>query len=117
MPNFKLTLCYDGGRYDGWQRQGNSENTIQGKLEALLTRLLEQSVEVAGSGRTDAGVHALGQVCSFRAETELGCAALLREMPLPAGGHRRDLFGGGRAALSRPPVMPGEDLCLSDLEQ
>ena len=80
MPNFKLTLCYDGGRYDGWQRQGNSENTIQGKLEALLTRLLEQSVEVAGSGRTDAGVHALGQVCSFRAETELGCAALLREI-------------------------------------
>lgn len=80
MPNFKLTLCYDGGRYDGWQRQGNSENTIQGKLEALLTRLLEQSVEVAGSGRTDAGVHALGQVCSFRAETDLGCAALLREI-------------------------------------
>lgn len=80
MPNFKLTLCYDGGRYDGWQRQGNSENTIQGKLEALLTRLLEQSVEVAGSGRTDAGVHALGQVCSFRAETDLGCAELLREI-------------------------------------
>ena len=80
MPNFKLTLCYDGGRYDGWQRQGNSENTIQGKLETLLTRLLEQSVEVAGSGRTDAGVHALGQVCSFRAETDLGCAALLREI-------------------------------------
>ena len=80
MPNFKLTLCYDGGRYDGWQRQGNSENTIQGKLEALLTRLLEQSVEVAGSGRTDAGVHALGQVCSFRAETDLGCETLLREI-------------------------------------
>ena len=37
MRNFKLTLCYDGGRYDGWQRQGNSENTIQGKLEELLS--------------------------------------------------------------------------------
>ena len=80
MRNFKLTLCYDGGRYDGWQRQGNSDNTIQGKLEVLLTRLLSQSVEVAGSGRTDAGVHALGQVCSFRAETELTCAELLREI-------------------------------------
>ena len=77
MRNFKLTLCYDGGRYDGWQRQGNSDNTIQGRLEALLSRLLDQSVEVAGSGRTDAGVHALGQVCSFRAETEEDCGALL----------------------------------------
>ena len=80
MRTFKLVVCYDGGRYDGWQRQGNSENTIQGKLETLLTRLLEQSVEVAGSGRTDAGVHALGQVCSFRAETEISCEELLRSI-------------------------------------
>jgi tRNA pseudouridine38-40 synthase len=80
MRNFKLTLCYDGGRYDGWQRQGNTDNTIQGKLEELLSRLLNQSVEVAGSGRTDAGVHALAQVCSFRAETDLECAALLSEI-------------------------------------
>ena len=77
MRNFKLTLCYDGTRYDGWQRQGNSDDTIQGKLEALLSRLLAQTVEVAGSGRTDAGVHALAQVCSFRAETEEDCETLL----------------------------------------
>ena len=77
MRNFKLTLCYDGGRYDGWQRQGNSDDTIQGKLETLLGRLLGQSIEVAGSGRTDAGVHALAQVCSFRADTELDCETLL----------------------------------------
>ena len=77
MRNFRLTLCYDGGRYDGWQRQGNSDNTIQGKLETLLSRLLDQPIELAGSGRTDAGVHALEQVCSFRAETEEDCAALL----------------------------------------
>ena len=80
MRNFKLTLCYDGGRYDGWQRQGNSDNTIQGKLEGMLSRLLGQSIEVAGSGRTDAGVHALEQVCSFRAETEENCADLLAEI-------------------------------------
>ena len=80
MRNFKLTLCYDGGRYDGWQRQGNSDDTIQGKLETLLGRLLGQSVEVAGSGRTDAGVHALAQVCSFRADTELDCETLLAEI-------------------------------------
>ena len=80
MRNFRLTLCYDGGRYDGWQRQGNSENTIQGKLEGLLSRLLDQNVEIAGSGRTDAGVHALAQVCSFRAETALDCETLLAEI-------------------------------------
>ena len=80
MRNFKLTLCYDGGRYDGWQRQGNTGNTIQAKLETLLSRLLGQNIEIAGSGRTDAGVHALAQVCSFHADTELGCDILLREI-------------------------------------
>lgn len=78
MRNFKLTLCYDGGRYKGWQRQGNTENTIQGRLEALLSRLLQQPVEISGSGRTDAGVHARAQVCSFKAETALDCDELLR---------------------------------------
>jgi len=77
MRNFKLVLAYDGSRYNGWQRQGNTDNTIQEKLEALLSRLLEQPVEVAASGRTDAGVHAAGQVCSFRAQTEMSCEELL----------------------------------------
>lgn len=76
--NFKLTLCYDGTRYRGWQRQGNTADTIQGKLETLLSRALDQTVEVNGSGRTDAGVHARGQVASFRADTDLSCAEILR---------------------------------------
>ena len=80
MRNFKLILCYDGSRYDGWQRQGNNDNTIQGKLETLLSRLLDQTIEVAGSGRTDAGVHALAQVCSFHAETEENCDEILRQI-------------------------------------
>ena len=75
--NFRLTLCYDGTRYRGWQRQGNTSDTIQGKLETLLSRLLGQEVEVHGSGRTDAGVHALGQTASFRADTDLSCGELL----------------------------------------
>jgi tRNA pseudouridine38-40 synthase len=64
--NYKLTLQYDGTRYDGWQRQGNTDNTIQGKLEGVLSRLAGAPVEVHGAGRTDAGVHALGQVASVR---------------------------------------------------
>lgn len=80
MRSFILTLCYDGTRYKGWQRQGNTENTIQFKLEALLSRLLEQDIELAASGRTDAGVHAKKQVCSFRAETDIDCNELLSQI-------------------------------------
>ena len=64
--NYKLTISYDGSRYDGWQKQGNTDNTIQGKLEAVLSRLAGEAVEVHGAGRTDAGVHALGQVANVR---------------------------------------------------
>jgi tRNA pseudouridine38-40 synthase len=77
MKNFKAVLCYDGTRYRGWQRQGNTDNTIQAKLETTLSRLLEQPIEVAGSGRTDAGAHAMGQVISFRACTEQTAEAVL----------------------------------------
>ena len=80
MRNFKLTLCYDGGRYRGWQRQGNTENTIQARMEAILSRLLGQEIELAASGRTDAGVHARCQVCSFRAETEADVYFMLTEL-------------------------------------
>ena len=80
MRNFKLTLCYEGTRYRGWQQQGNTPDTLQAKLEGLLGRLLGQEIELAGSGRTDAGVHARRQVCSFRAETALSCEELLREV-------------------------------------
>ena len=64
--NCKLTIQYDGSRYDGWQRQGNTDNTVQGKLEGVLSRLAGRPVEVHGAGRTDAGVHALGQVASVK---------------------------------------------------
>ena len=77
MRNFRLCLCYDGSRYRGWQKQGNTGGTIQEKMEALLSRLLAQPVELAASGRTDAGVHARRQTCSFRADTALSCSELL----------------------------------------
>ena len=80
MPNFRMTLSYDGTRYNGWQRQGNTPDTIQGRLEAALSDLLAQPVEVAGSGRTDAGVHARMQTASFRAKTDLPAPELLRQL-------------------------------------
>ncbi|WP_429163557.1 tRNA pseudouridine(38-40) synthase TruA [Desulfitispora alkaliphila] len=66
MNNYKLTIQYDGGRYKGWQRLGNDENTIQGKIESVLSELLDKKVEINGSSRTDAGVHAFAQVANFK---------------------------------------------------
>ena len=80
MPNYKLTLSYEGTRYRGWQRQGNTGNTIQEKLESTLSRLLSEPVELAGCGRTDAGVHARMQVCSFRTTRPLDCGETLHRL-------------------------------------
>lgn len=70
MTNYKMVIQYDGTRYKGWQKQGNTEQTIQGKLEAVLEKMAGHPVEVQGSGRTDAGAHALGQVANFKLEEE-----------------------------------------------
>ncbi len=70
MKNYKAVVQYEGTRYRGWQVQGNTSQTIQGKLEAVLSRMDGQPVEVHGSGRTDAGVHAQGQAISFRCAGE-----------------------------------------------
>lgn len=70
MRNIKVILQYEGTKYQGWQRQESTGNTIQGKLEAVLTKMCGKKVEVDGAGRTDAGVHALGQVANFHVETD-----------------------------------------------
>lgn len=71
MGNYRIILQYEGTKYQGWQRQDGTDNTIQGKLETLLTKMCKEPVEIQGSGRTDAGVHAYGQVANFHAKTEL----------------------------------------------
>lgn len=71
MSTYCLTIQYDGSRYNGWQKQGNTSNTIQEKLEMLLGRLYGAEIEIAGSGRTDAGVHALGQTASYHIPEKL----------------------------------------------
>ena len=80
MYTYRLTLSYDGSRYNGWQKQGNTPNTIQEKLETLLTRLIGEPIEANGSGRTDAGVHAMGQVVSFRCTEKQNCTTLLADI-------------------------------------
>ena len=66
MNNYRLLIQYDGGRYKGWQRLGNEENTIQGKIENVLSKMVGEPIEIIGCSRTDAGVHALGQVANFK---------------------------------------------------
>ena len=80
MQNFKMTVAYDGSRYSGWQRQGNTASTIQFKLEQALSRLTGENVEISGSGRTDAGVHAAGQVASFHLSTRQDCGELMNQL-------------------------------------
>ena len=102
LANYRMTLCYDGTDYKGWQRQPR-ERTIQGTLENALFKITGQLVTVYGAGRTDAGVHAEGQVASFKVATRLGMDDLFRAMnallqddlrvislrKVPAGFHAR----------------------------
>lgn len=77
MPTYRAIVAYDGTRYAGWQVQRELP-TIQGMLEAALQRIGGESIRVTASGRTDAGVHALGQVIAFRLETRLTPGRLCR---------------------------------------
>jgi len=78
VRTFKLTIEYDGTDFNGWQLQSNANRTVQGELEAVLLKLFKKRVPVIGSGRTDSGVHARGQVAHFRADTSLECDAIQR---------------------------------------
>ena len=89
VRNIRLDVCYDGTRYRGWQRLAGSGDTIQGKLETALSRILDEPIEISGSGRTDAGVHARGQVANFHCESKMSCtdilSALRRYLPEDIG--------------------------------
>lgn len=79
MRNIKLTIAYDGTRFVGWQRQAEGES-VQGLLEDALGRIEGSAVTVHGAGRTDAGVHALGQVASVRLACRHDAAVLARAL-------------------------------------
>lgn len=70
MKNYKLTISYDGSRYYGWEHQPDKD-TVQGKLENVLSRMCAENIEVIGAGRTDAGVHAKAMTANAWMKTEL----------------------------------------------
>ena len=70
MRNIRLTIEYDGKEFNGWQKQPNKLN-IQGNLEKVISDLTKEKIEIIGSGRTDAGVHALGQVANFKTNSNI----------------------------------------------
>ena len=81
MRSYRITLAYDGTDFQGWQAQRPGARTVQGELEAALRRLVGgPRVAVAGAGRTDSGVHALGQVASFDLPRAIGPSELARAL-------------------------------------
>ena len=80
MRNLRLDICYDGTRYRGWQRLPGADATIQGKLETALSRILDEPIEISGSGRTDAGVHAKGQVANFHCNSTMPANEILSQL-------------------------------------
>ena len=78
--NYRFDIQYDGTRYGGWQKQKDTDNTIQGKIEEVLSRMTGQEISIQGAGRTDAGVHARGQVANTWMETEKSCQEICQYM-------------------------------------
>src|SRR6266704_944120 len=79
MRHFKLTIAYDGTDFHGWQIQANRP-TIQGEIVSVLQQLTQEKIMLHGAGRTDAGVHALGQVASFRTQSPLSAQEFQRAL-------------------------------------
>ena len=80
MRNLRLDICYDGTRYKGWQRLPGTDNTIQAKIEQTLSRILAEEIQISGSGRTDAGTHALRQVVNFHCVSDMSCDEILSQL-------------------------------------
>jgi tRNA pseudouridine38-40 synthase len=131
-PTFRLTLEYDGEGFEGWQLQPGGRRTVQGALEAALARVTGQRARVVASGRTDAGVHAEGQVASLQLETDLDAdrlrralnGVLPRDIAVVGAAPAPDTFHARRDALAklyryriwngrdRSPLRERRALCL-----
>jgi tRNA pseudouridine38-40 synthase len=86
MRNIRLKIEYDGTNYNGWQVQNNTKNrttpqhTIQHAIETVLSRILQENIKLNGSGRTDSGVHALGQVANFKTKSKMPLRRIQRAL-------------------------------------
>ncbi len=78
MRNIKIIIQYDGSRYSGWQKQANTENTIQYKLEMILSLMTCEDIDIIAAGRTDAGVHADNQVANFKTHSNMSIINILK---------------------------------------
>ena len=111
--NIKLVLAYDGTDFAGWQVQPD-QNTIQGTLAAAIERITGEQVLPQGSGRTDAGVHALAQVATFQTNSPIPPANLVIALndTLP-GGDSRSFCRTGRRRVSSARQRESENLSIS----
>ncbi|MEW5894505.1 MAG: tRNA pseudouridine(38-40) synthase TruA [Candidatus Omnitrophota bacterium] len=80
MRNIKLTIEYDGTDFNGWQVQAKTQRTVQGEIEKALNIILKKKTRIYGSGRTDSGVHAFGQVAHFKTSSPMPCEVLNRAL-------------------------------------
>ena len=117
MRTYKLTISYDGSRYQGWQRQATTDNTIQYILEWSIGKLVGYRVHIDGSGRTDAGVHARGQVASVKLsklyDTKELKDSLNRYLPEDIRIVKVELAKNGFHASMLPVVIAAEDRSLA----
>lgn len=101
MRDFRLVLEYDGSNFEGWQIQAGDCRTVQGCLRTAAEKISGSGIRVQGSGRTDSGVHAEGQVAALSLDTSLDCCELLRALN---GNLPRDMV-----VLSVDPAAAGFD--------
>lgn len=109
--NYRLDIQYDGTRYEGWQRQKTTGNTIQGKIEEVLSRMLDAPVQIDGAGRTDAGVHSKGQVANVHMDTEKNCEEICAYLNRYLPEDIEIISHPGAGALPQPPS--GKEKSLS----
>jgi tRNA pseudouridine38-40 synthase len=80
MRNIKLTIEYDGTCFKGWQIQKKNQRTVQGEIEKALKKIFKEEIRLIGSGRTDSGVHAVGQVANFKISSPMPAARIKRAL-------------------------------------
>ena len=105
MKNILLTIAYDGSRFHGWQRQPE-DVTVQGYLEQTFSRLFDRQILLNGTSRTDAGVHALGQRASFKADISIPTERLARVMNNALCGREDGAFALAPVRILEAKEMP-----------